>query len=184
MCKRLSGSSEAGLLLKCQLCGQEHRGTAERELWFTNLSLVQMIGKCSLVPKSRFFCSLHQHDKSFYCFDDQALVCIYCAYHGDHKGHNCLYMEEARTKVDDSLGVLKLQATNRTSELERNLLVLKSEETCIREQEQRARRAVEEFFGSVEAAVRQQKDHLLQQLTANVGEVTNTIAAQIRSVVI
>lgn len=178
--KGLSGSSETGLLLKCQLCGREHRGTAEQELWFTNLSLVQMIGKCSLVPKSRFFCSLHQHDKSFYCLDDQALVCIYCAYHGGHKGHNCLYIEEARRKVEDSLGTLKLQAASRMSELERDLLMLRSEETCVREQEQRAHKAIEEFFGSIEAALRQQKDHLLQQLTSNVGEVVDAIATQIR----
>ena len=180
--KRLSGSGGVGLLLRCQLCSLEHRAAKEEELWFSNLSLMQMIGKCNLVPKSRFFCSLHQHDKSFYCFDDQTLICIYCAYHGDHKGHDCLYIEEARKKMEDSLAVLKLQASGRMSELERNVMLLESEKSCVRDQQQVAQQAIETFFAGVEAALQRQKAHLLEQLTANTSDVVSTITEQLRSV--
>lgn len=74
--------------------------------------MIQLIG--TVIPKSQYFCETHHHEKSYYCMDDRQLVCIYCAYHGEHAGHHCEQMDKAKTTVGQSLWKLKLKAAGNT----------------------------------------------------------------------
>ena len=137
-----------------------------------------MIG--NVIPKSKHFCATHQHDQTYYCFDDQTLVCIYCAYHGDHSSHECVSVEEARKRKEDTLQEIKLQASSKVMELERGLLLLKDEQQRLKSQEENVSRMVESFFGSIEAALQTQKEQLLKELCGHTADINGTLATHIR----
>ncbi len=95
--------------LTCSLCKQEHVTFGDTKPWFPNFSVMNLIGH--VIPKSKHFCETHHHEKCYYCLDDKQLVCIYCAYHGEHAGHNCEHMDKARAAVDRTLWKVKVKAS-------------------------------------------------------------------------
>lgn len=148
------------------------------KLWFPNHSVIQIIG--NVIPKSKHFCMTHQHDQTYYCFDDQTLVCIYCAYHGDHSSHECVSVEEAKRRKENTLQEVKLQASSKVMELERGLQLLKDEQQRLKSQEENVSHLVESFFGSIEAALQTQKEQLLQELGRHTADINGTLETHIR----
>ena len=91
------------------MCNRDYMVLGETQLWFPNYSLMHLIG--NVIPKSRHFCEIHHHEKSYYCLDDKQLVCIYCVYHGEHSGHKCEHVDTAKTTVGETLWNAKLKAS-------------------------------------------------------------------------
>ena len=164
--------------IKCSKCSQEHLGSDEKKMWFPNHSVVQLIG--NVIPKSKYFCKTHQHDQAYYCFDDQTLVCIYCAYHGEHSGHECVPIEEAKKRKENALQEVKLQASSKVSELERGLLLLKDEQQWVKSQKESVSQLVEECFRNIEVALQRQKEQLLQELSAHTADISGVLETHIK----
>ena len=130
--------------------------------WFPNLSVAQLV--TTVLSKAKHFCPVHQHDRNYYCFKDKSLVCIYCAYHGEHAGHPCQPVSEARQVVRDELRPLRVRAQGRVSEAERRLQLMRDEGEMVRTQALSAAKNVEEYYASMEAGLRRQRDLLLNDL--------------------
>lgn len=167
--------------IRCTICGQEDSSQAgETKPWFPNYSLMHVIG--NVIPKPKHFCSQHQHNKTYYCLQDQALVCIHCAYHGSHTNHTCRHMDEAKRLVKEKLQEGRSRAVSWLSELERSLQLLRDEEKCLRLQEQSVGKVVEDFFGGIVTALQRQKELLLKEVGSHVSEATAAVMEQTRYV--
>ena len=165
--------------LTCATCGKEHSGiTSDTKPWFPNHSMVQLIS--TVLSKAKHFCPTHQHDRNYYCFQDKALVCIYCAYHGEHATHQCQPVNEAKLTIRDRLRPVKIQAQGRATELVRRLRLMKDEMEGLKVQAQGSARLVEEYFQSVESALHRQRDLLLQDLHSHTSDLHNTLETQAR----
>lgn len=140
--------------------------------------MVQLIR--TVLSKAKHFCPIHQHDRNYYCFQDKTLVCIYCAYHGDHTAHQCRPVKEAKQVIRDGLRAVRIQAQGRTTELERRLRLIRDEQEGVRTQAQNSARLVEEYFVNLETALRRQRDLLLQDLHSHTSDLHSTFETQVR----
>ncbi len=145
----------------------------EAELYFPNHSMVQII--LNMVSKSKTFCQIHQHDKNYYCFDDHSLVCIYCAYHGEHSSHTCKHVEEAKKEVEASVKKNKLLMSSHVLEMERKLQFIKDEEEMLKSQEKRISRVIEDTYGQLMTTLMKQKELLFQELKSQSSEISSGI---------
>ena len=173
--QKASSKSEDKISLMCTSCNQVHtaKNGIETELWFPNHSMVQIIEK--MVSKSKFFCQTHQHDKNYYCFDDHRLVCIYCAYHGEHSTHTCKHVDEARKEAEMSLKKVKLSMSNHISEIERRVNFVKDEKNMLKSQESRICRMIEDCYEQLNATLLRQKELLFQELKSQTSECSSSI---------
>lgn len=124
--------------------------------------MVQIIA--NLASKSKFFCSIHQHDTNYYCFDDHSVVCIYCAYHGEHSTHNCKHMEEAKKEAAVALRKVKLSVSSHVSEMERRLQFVKDEREVLKSQEASIRQVIEDSYEQLKGVLLRQRELLFQEL--------------------
>lgn len=163
--------------VKCSTCMQVH--TCENKtgagLWFPNHSMVQIIA--NIASKAKLFCPVHQHDMNYYCFDDHAIVCIYCAYHGEHASHTCKHLDEARKDVDTALRKVKLSVSSHVSEMERKIQFVKDEREMLKSQEASIRQLVEDSYEKLKGILLRQRELLFQELeeqTAELGSGVDT----------
>ena len=134
----------------------------------------------SILSKAKYCCPVHQHDQNYYCLEDKCLVCIYCAYHGDHASHQCRPVNEAKHMVREDLQGVRRQAKSQAMEMERRLKLLVDEQDTVRTQAQNASRLVEDYFRSLETALRRQRDMLLQDLKFHASDVTSSLDLKLR----
>ena len=166
--------------LTCPTCTQEHSvdATGSSRPWFPNLSVAQLV--TSVLSKAKHFCPIHQHDRNYYCFHDKTLVCIYCAYHGEHAGHHCQLVNEAKQTVRDELRPLRMRAQGRVAEAERRLQLMSDEGEAVRTQGLTSAKMVEEYFAGLEAALRKQRDLLLKDIHTHTGSLHSSIETQMK----
>ncbi|CAI8015339.1 Tripartite motif-containing protein 72, partial [Geodia barretti] len=166
--------------LTCPTCTQEHSvdATGSSRPWFPNLSVAQLV--TSVLSKAKHFCPIHQHDRNYYCFRDKTLVCIYCAYHGEHAGHHCQLVNEAKQTVRDELRPLRMRAQGRVAEAERRLQLMSDEGEAVRTQGLTSAKMVEEYFAGLEAALRKQRDLLLKDIHTHTGSLHSSIETQMK----
>lgn len=141
--------------------------------------MIQVIGS-GVVLKSKNMCEIHQQEKSYYCYDDCILVCIYCVYHGDHCHHKCRRVDDAKQEMDSDLQKYKLRVTNIVSELERKLLLKTDERQLLQSHQASVVKAVEDFYSELSSMLSRQKDLLLVELSTHVKGVDSTIQQSIR----
>lgn len=135
--------------------------------------MVQIIG--NIAAKSEYFCSIHQHDMNYYCFDDHTTVCIYCAYHGSHSSHNCKPMELAKKEAESSLRKVKLSVSNHVAEMERKIQFVKDEREVLASQEASIHQVIEDSYQQLHAVLLRQKDLLFQELKDQTVELNSGI---------
>lgn len=169
--KTLNKSGEKSSL-KCSACRQVHscENRTGAGLWFPNHSMVEIIVK--MASKSKFFCPVHQHDMNYYCFNDDVMVCIYCAYHGDHSSHNCKHVEEAKKEADMCLKKAKVSVSSYVTEMERRLQFVKDEREMLKSQETSIRQVIEDSYEKLKSVLLRQRQLLFQELqdqTADIG---------------
>lgn len=111
----------------------------------------------------------------YYCFDDHTIVCIYCAYHGNHSSHNCKPMEEARKEAESSLRKVELSVSNHVSEMERKLQFVKDERKMLTSQEASIRQVIEDSYEQLKAVLFRQKELLFQELKDRTAELNSGI---------
>lgn len=141
--------------------------------------MIQVIG-AGVLLKSKNLCDIHQHEKSYYCHDDCTLVCIYCAYQGDHSHHKCQHVDTAKQQMDSDLQKLKQQVTNAISEVERKLLLKTDEHRLLQSQQGGVVKAVEDFYAELSLMLTRQKDSLLEELATRIKDMDSTIEQSIR----
>ena len=163
----------------CSLCNKDNSSTTENDLWFPNHAMIQVIGT-GVVLKSKNLCDIHQHEKSYYCYDDCTLVCIYCAYQGDHSNHKCQHVDNAKQQMDSDLQKYKWQVTSVISELERKLLLRRDEHQLLQSQQAGVVKAVEDFYTELSQVLTRQKDLLLEELSTHVKGMDTSIEQNIR----
>ena len=163
----------------CSLCNKENSSTTVNDLWFPNHAMIQVIGT-GVVLKSRNLCDIHQHEKSYYCYDDCTLVCIYCAYQGDHSHHKCQHVDTAKQQMDSDLQKYKQQVTNIISELERKLLLKRDERQLLQSQQASVIKTVEGFYTELSLMLTRQKESLLEEVSTHVKGMDSTIEQSIR----
>ena len=176
----VKGDEEAKQKLTCDTCSKEHtvETGSDKKPWFPNHSMIQLVA--NVLSKAKHFCPTHQHDRNYYCFQDKTLVCIYCAYHGDHAGHHCQPVAEAKQTVRERLRAVRIQAQGRMTELERRLQLMKDEQEGVRTQAQNSARLVEDYFCNLEMALRRQRDLLLKDLHSHTTSLHATIETCVR----
>ena len=125
----------------------------------------------NVTSKSKFLCPTHQHDMNYYCFDDQAVVCIYCAYQGEHSSHTCKHVEEAKKEVDTTLKKVRLSTAHQVSEMERKLQYVKDEKELLNSQEAGVHQAIEESYKKLSGILLRQKEMLFQELKDQTAEL-------------
>ena len=152
--------------------------TGSSRPWFPNLSVAQLV--TSVLSKAKHFCPIHQHDRNYYCFHDKTLVCIYCAYHGEHAGHHCQLVNEAKQTVRDELRPLRMRAQGRVAEAERRLQLMSDEGEAVRTQGLTSAKMVEEYFAGLEAALRKQRDLLLKDIHTHTSSLHSSIETQMK----
>ena len=141
--------------------------------------MIQVIGT-GVMLKSRNLCDIHQHEKSYYCYDDCTLVCIYCAYQGDHSHHKCQHVDTAKQQMDSDLQKYKQQVTNVISELERKLLLKRDERQLLQSQQASVVKTVEDFYTELSLMLTRQKESLLEEVSTYVKGMDSTIEQSIR----
>lgn len=174
--KKAVYKSDETYCILCTSCEQLHtssRHGTDAELWFPNHSMVQIIA--NIMSKSKFFCREHQLDKDYYCFDDNNLVCIYCAYHGKHASHSCKHVEEARNDVFEVLRKLKISMANHIAEVERKIQFVKDEVDILNTQEVNVRKTVEESYEQFCSALLRQKELMCKDLKAQMVELSSAV---------
>ena len=177
--KRYTPCESGSVKITCTLCNKDSSSTTVNDLWFPNHAMIQVIGT-GVVLKSRNLCDIHQHEKSYYCYDDCTLVCIYCAYQGDHSHHNCQHVDTAKQQMDSDLQKYKQQVTSIISELERKLLLKKDERQLLQSQQASVVTAVEDFYTELSLMLTRQKESLLEELSIHVKGVDSTVEQSIR----
>ena len=175
-----SNISDAKHSVHCSLCDKDHVCSSDDKLWFPNYSMIQLIG--NVIPKSKHFCSTHQHDENYFCFTDQSLVCIYCAYHGEHKTHECKHIDEARQQVELSLQEVKRKVSSKAAELERQVQLLSDEQKLLQSQESGVTKVVNDFYSQIEEVLHRQKEMVLKELNMHTSELTSAVDVQMRCV--
>ena len=164
--------------LTCPTCSREVSGGGNFKPWFPNHSVAQLV--TSVLSKAKHFCPIHQHDRNYYCLRDQILVCIYCAYHGEHAGHPCQPACEARQTVRGELRPLRMRVQGRVSEAERRLQLMREEGEAVRTQATASAKMVEDFFAGLEAALRRQRDLLLKDLHTHTSSLHSSMDTQMK----
>lgn len=176
-CSKTDGKAS----LRCSTCRQLHtaaEGQDETSLWFPNHSMIQIIG--NMLSKSKHVCSIHNHDKNYYCFDDCMLVCIYCAYHGQHSSHVCKHVDEAKKEAEASLKKLKLSLSGHVSEVERKLQFVKDERDLLKSREASVRQMIEESYERLKASLLKQRELLFQDLRDQTSEIGSSIDSNLQ----
>lgn len=177
--KLIVDGEEGEKKVTCCTCGKEHVGpTSDNKLWFPNHSMVQLIG--TVLSKAKHFCPIHQHDRNYYCFQDDTLVCIYCAYHGEHATHLCRPVNDAKQVVRDRLRPVRIQTQGRMTELERRLQLMKDEQEGMKAQTLSSVKLVEEYFVNLETALHRQREHLLLDLQSHASDLHSSMEVQVR----
>lgn len=176
--KSCTQSKDGTVKIQCLLCNKENSSATKSNLWFPNHAMIEVIGT-GLVPKSKNLCDIHKHEKSYYCFDDSILVCIYCAYHGDHSHHKCHHVDIAKEQMDHELHEHKQQIINKLSELERALLLRAGERELLQSQRSNIVKAVEDFYSKLMSTLMKQKDSLLEDLDTHTRNMDSTIETSI-----
>ena len=136
--------------------------------------MIQVIST-GLICKSKNLCDIHQCERSYYCFDDCSLVCIYCAYHGEHCQHRCQHVDIARKEIDKDLQKYKVQVMHKLSEVERKVLLRADEREILRSQQLGIVNAVGNFYTELTSILIKQKDSLLEELDTHTKNVESTI---------
>lgn len=176
--RNCSTKQDNKISLFCSVCKEEHLGSSDNQPWFPNYSIMQLVGNTT--PKSKYICPVHQQDRSYFCFDDQSLVCIYCAYH-EHKQHECQHIDEARQKVETSLQDVKQKVVSRASELERHVKLLSEEYNFLKTQKNQVTQVVNDFYSQIEEVLHRQKEMLLSELNVQTDEVASGVDTRMRS---
>ena len=134
----------------------------------------------NVIVKSKHFCEKHQHDKTFYCLDDNVLVCIYCMYVGDHVHHKCEPVDKARQQVEPLLGMAQSEASIHIAKLGSQWQLLKDEKEIVKSQQTSVVDVMENFFTSIENALQAQKKQLIQELITHGRQVESTLDEQMK----
>ena len=163
----------------CSLCNKDNSSTTVNGLWFPNHAMIQVIGT-GVMLKSRNLCDIHQHEKSYYCYDDCTLVCIYCAYQGDHSLHKCQHVDTAKQHMDSDLQKYKQQVASIILELERKLLLKRDEHQLLKSQQAGVVKAMEDFYTELSLILTRQKESLLKELSTHIEGVDSTIEQSIK----
>ena len=179
MClKKTLSKSEDKVSIKCSSCNQLHISTKngnETELWFPNHSMVQIIKNA--ISKSKYYCRVHQQEKNYYCFNDDILVCIYCAFHGEHSTHMCKHLEDARKEAHRELQSVKLSVSTHVSEIKRHLQFVKDEKELLKCQEASICRMVEDSYEQLKVALQKQKELLFEEVKSQTSELSSNVDA-------
>ena len=141
--------------------------------------MIQVIST-GVVPKAKNLCATHQQEKSYYCFDDHSLVCIYCAYQGDHSKHKCLHVDTAKREVDCDLQKYKQQIMSKLSEVERKLLLKTNERKLLQSQRSSIVKAVGDFYTDLSSILMRQKESLLEELGAHSKAVDHNLEQSVK----
>lgn len=178
--QKAKGKTDDKISLKCSTCSQLHTSEDGNEtlLWFPNHSMLQIIE--NMLMKSKIVCQIHHHDKNYYCFDDHTMVCIYCAYHGEHSSHVCKHMDEARKEVEASLRKVKLSMSSFVSELERKVQYVKDEKELLRSQEAGVRQMIDDSYEQLKAILLRQRDLVFQELEDQTSELGSGIDSSLQ----
>jgi hypothetical protein len=140
--------------------------------------MVQIIA--NMAQKSKFFCPAHQHDMNYYCFDDQTMVCIYCAYHGEHSSHNCKHVDEAKKDADTRLKKVKVSVSNHVSEMERRLQFVKDESEMLNSQEISIRQVIDDSYEQLKSILLRQRELLFQELQDQTADIGSGIDSRVK----
>lgn len=139
--------------------------------------MIQIIS--NMLSKSKLFCKIHQQEKNYYCFDDHVLVCIYCAYQGEHSTHTCKHVEEAKKEAEAALKTVKMSVSNHVSEMERRLQFMKDEKEMLKSQEASISQTIEDSYKKLEAALKRQRELLFQELKSQTSELSSNIDSRL-----
>lgn len=162
--------------IKCTSCNEVHTSSEngnETELWFPNHSMVQIIK--GAISRSRYFCHVHQQEKNHYCFNDNTLVCIYCAFHGEHLTHTCKHQEDARKEAHKILS--NITVSTHVSDIERQLQLMKDEKELLRTQETSVYGMVEELYEQLKATLQKQKELLCEEIKNQMSKLNSNVDA-------
>ena len=176
--KTVSKGEEDRISINCSSCNQLHMSTkngSETELWFPNHSMVQIIK--NMISKSKYFCRIHQQENNYFCFNDNALVCIYCAFHGEHSTHTCKLIEDARKEANERLNNVRLSISTHVFELERQLQFSQDEREVLRGQATNICRMVEESYEQLKVALQKQKELLFEEVRGRISELSFNVDA-------
>lgn len=173
-----TSDSDSSVNLVCTFCKQHHTAETRNALWFPNHSVIQMIG--NVIPKSRYFCEVHQQNMNYYCFDDNCIVCIGCAYQGQHSEHSCKLVTEAKKEVESGLGITVKKVVSKSAEVSRKLQLLRDEQKSLKLQEDSLSRVVEESYKQLEEIIQRQKELQLQELRMHTEESMSSMHSHIR----
>lgn len=126
--------------------------------------MVQVIS-AGVVLKSNNLCDTHQHEKHYYCFDDGILVCIYCAYDGDHCQHKCQHVDAAKQQIDHELQYYKQQIISSLSQLEKEVFLRTDERKLLQLQQSGIVKAVQDFYTELSSLLLKHQQLLLDELS-------------------
>lgn len=163
----------------CSICNKESSSTTKHDLFFPNYAMVQVIS-AGVVPKCRHLCDMHQHEKNYYCIDDKVLVCIYCAYDGDHSQHKCQHVDTAKQQMDNDLHTYKKQILNEISEIERNIRLRTDEQKLLQSQQSSIEKAVNDFYSELSSTLMKQKRLLLDEIATRTENMNTAVEQSIK----
>jgi len=116
----------------------------------------------------------------YYCFNDDCLVCVVCAYHGTHSGHTCKPTEEAKTEIEKEIKGKAENISKKYKKVVDKLELLNEEQSLLATHEANLIESIEQSYERLKEIMSRRKESQLQEMRAHMEEFSSTLQSNIR----
>jgi len=138
----------------------------------------------SYSDSSMTYCKIHREPMKIFCETDNTTICIYCQLHGDHKGHNCVLIDDIATLKREALQGLKEELNVKQSECVVGFNLCKKAEEDITERKIKLKTELDKHFDFLYSALESRKKQLESDINETAEQTLKVLSAQSRFVFI
>jgi len=128
------------------------------------------------------YCRIHREPMKIFCETDNTTICIYCQLHGDHKGHNCVLIDDIATLKRESLHGLKEELKMKQSQCVIGFNLCKKAEEDIEERKVELKFELDKHFDFLYTALEARKKQLHSDINEMTEEALEILSVQSRFV--
>jgi len=136
----------------------------------------------SYSDSSMTYCQTHREPMKIYCETDNTIICVYCQLHGDHKGHNCVLIDEIATLKREALQGLKEELNTKQTECVLGFNLCKRAEEDVAERKIKLKTELDKHFDFLYSALESRKKQLESDINEMAEQTIKVLSTQSRFV--
>ena len=136
----------------------------------------------SYSDSSMTYCKTHREPMRIYCETDNTIICVYCQLHGDHKGHNCVLIDEMATLKREALQGLKEELNTKQTECVLGFNLCKRAEEDVSERKIKLKTELDTHFDFLYSALASRKKQLESDINEMAEQTIKVLSTQSRFV--